>query len=195
MSRLCPAILALFAIAACSDSTAPVRSDSSPAAGPLASQSQEETGNFRALTGTCTSQVISVDFISPTMARQVVVGTCELSHIGHVAIYLRQVIDFTTLKAVSELETFTAPNGDVLRATSTTIGTPTSPTSFALTGDLVFIGGTGRFANASGSAAEIGSADFATGVALLTLRGQIALNGRGHGDDDHGDNGHGDDDR
>ena len=89
-------------------------------------------------------------------------------------LYLRQVIDFTTGRAVSEVVTFTAANGDVLRATSVTIGTPTSATTFSLAGTFTFVGGTGRFAHAAGSAPFTGSVDFATGNATLTMQGRIA---------------------
>jgi hypothetical protein len=91
-----------------------------------------------------------------------------------VTIYLRQVIDFATGKGVSEEVTFTTKKGDVLRATSVTHGTPTGPTSFSLTGTFVFTGGTGRFANATGSADFVGAADLATGTASLKMQGRIA---------------------
>lgn len=128
----------------------------------------------RPISGTCQSHIVSVEFLSPTSAREVVTGPCQITHLGRATVYLRQVIDFTTGRAVSEDLTFTAANGDILRATSITVGTPTSPTTFSLVGTFVFVGGTGRFSHASGSADFVGSADFATKKATFTMQGRIA---------------------
>jgi hypothetical protein len=118
--------------------------------------------------------------------REVVTGPCWVSHLGRVTLYLRQLVNPATGVAVSEEVTFTAANGDVLRATSVTRGTTTDGNTFSLTGTFVFTGGTGRFANASGTANFVGSANFATGVASLTMRGRIAY-ARDHDDGDEND--------
>ena len=47
------------------------------------------------------------------------------------------------------------------------------PGTFSLAGTFTFIGGTGRFSHASGSAPFVGSVDFATGQASLALQGRI----------------------
>src|SRR2546422_6247128 len=51
----------------------------------------------------------------------------------------------------NEQETFTAANGDELFSSATDVGCPTSPTAFQLTASFTITGGTGRFADASGS--------------------------------------------
>jgi len=50
-----------------------------------------------------------------------------------------------------EQETFTAANGDQLFSSSMDVICPTSPTAFQLTASFTITGGTGRFADASGS--------------------------------------------
>ena len=137
----------------------------------------------RAISGQCQSTVVSVEFLSPTSAREVVAGPCRISHLGRTTLYLRQVIDFTTGRAVSEEVTFTAANGDVLRATSVTIGTSTGPTTFSLAGTFTFTGGTGRFSQASGSVPFVGSVDFTTGQVSFTLRGRIVYRASDRDDD------------
>jgi hypothetical protein len=144
-----------------------------PASTASRDQSRDEMAS-RPISGRCESKVVSVEFLSPTTAREAVTGPCQISHLGRATLYLQQVIDFTTGRAVSEVVTFTAANGDVLRATSVTIGTPTGATTFSLAGTFTFVGGTGRFAHASGSAPFTGSVDFATGNATLTMQGRIA---------------------
>lgn len=138
----------------------------------------------RPIKGTCQADIVSLDFLSPTSAREVVTGTCQIAHLGRATVYLRQVIDFTTGRAVSEEVTFTAANGDILRATSITFGTPMGPTTFSLVGTFVFVGGTGRFAHASGSADFVGSADFATRQATFTMRGRIAYDASDRADNE-----------
>jgi hypothetical protein len=134
--------------------------------------------------GSCDAAVVSVEPLSPTRVREVVAGPCVISHLGRTTIYHQQIIDFTTLVGTSEVVTFTAANGDVLRATSITQGTPTGPTTFSLAGTFVFTGGTGRFAHATGSADFVGSADFATNRALLTMHGRIAYDASDSADDE-----------
>ena len=173
--RKCDAVAAALVIlaTACSGDTpiGPARNVT------VSANRSQSSGNHetkdRPIKGSCDAAVVSVQPLSATTAREVVAGPCLISHLGKTTIYLRQIIDFTTLIGTSEEVTFTAANGDVLRATAITRGTPTGPTSFSLAGTFIFIGGTGRFANATGRAEFVGSADFATGRALLTMRGRI----------------------
>ena len=165
------AAFAILALACSSDVPTGVPLHVAPS---IASRGETPHPQSRPISGQCQSNIVSVVFLSPTSAREVVTGPCRLAHLGRTTLYLRQVIDFSTGRAVSEEVTFTAANGDVLRATSVTVGTPTGPTTVSLAGTFVFVGGTGRFAHASGSANFVGSADFATHQATLTMRGRIA---------------------
>jgi hypothetical protein len=72
--------------------------------------------------------------------------------------------------------TFTAANGDRLHASSVGTGTLTGPTTVSFTGTATIIGGTGRFANATGEMAVEGTVDNATGDARLSYDGWIVYN-------------------
>lgn len=171
----------MFALACSGD--APTGATLKPGAS-AASRGQSSVTVSRPIGGRCESTVLSLTLIGDGVVREEVGGPCWISHLGRTTLYLRQVIDFNTGQAVSEEVTFTAANGDVLRATSITIGTPTSATTTSLAGTFTFVGGTGRFAHASGSAPFAGSVDFATGKASFTMRGTIAYAASDRADDD-----------
>lgn len=167
------AMLAVLAMACGGDTqTGPRPSAATPVSASQSSAGEER--HLRPIQGSCDAAIVSLVPVTPTTSREVVDGSCLISHLGKTTTHLQQIIDYTTLVGTSEVLTFTAANGDVLRATSITKGTPNGPASFSLAGTYVFTGGTGRFANATGQAYFTGTADFATGRAVTTLRGAIA---------------------
>ena len=77
-------------------------------------------------------------------------GTCELTHLGRSAYAVDQIVD-PAQGAITGTGTFTAANGDELRAAfSSPFATGTSLDAFQST--LTFTGGTGRFVGAAGTA-------------------------------------------
>jgi hypothetical protein len=80
--------------------------------------------------------------------------------------------------------TYTAANGDLLYFTYTG---RTSRTGFTvnLSSSGTFVGGTGRFEGATGSATAIGSVDLSTGKAWDVWTGTISLPHSNHGDEGH----------
>jgi len=99
-----------------------------------------------------------------------VTGTCQLTHLGRSTTHAVQQLLATGLRNCAE---FTAANGDVLRHVTTgTVVPGPQPGTVAFTGSLIFDGGTGRFAGASGSAAFDGTAS------LITNTGHLAMEGR-----------------
>lgn len=167
------AMFAVLAMACGGDTqTGPRPSAATPVS--TSQSSADAAGHLRPIQGSCDAAIISLVSVPPTTAREVVTGSCLISHLGKTTFYLQQIIDYTTFVGTSEVLTFTAANGDVLRATSITQGTPTGPASVSLAGTFVFTGGTGRFANATGQANFTGTADFATGRSQFTMRGGIA---------------------
>jgi hypothetical protein len=100
--------------------------------------------------------------------RQVDTGACQLSHLGHAALYSVQDIDFAAGTQVSVELTFTAANGDVLRATNVGTSAPDGP-GVRFRGTTTFTGGTGRFANAIGQARLEGTANFLANTAEFTV--------------------------
>ena len=106
-------------------------------------------------------------------------GTCHLHHIGLTHVVATQIIipnpDGTLL--ITQVHVYTAANGDELFANAVAIGTFTTPTSVSFSGTETYVGGTGRFANASGSATLNGTADFTSatgGVGQYTTQGTVS---------------------
>ena len=99
-----------------------------------------------------------------------------LAHLGRTAIYAVQDIDIVAGTQRSLEITFTAANGDVLRAASVGTNAPSGP-GVVFRATMTFIGGTGRFANATGEAQLDGAASFVTNSASFRLDGWIAYDG------------------
>jgi hypothetical protein len=89
-----------------------------------------------------------------------------MTHLGRAAFYAIQDIDLASGTQSSAEITFTAPNGDILRASSTGTSTPNGP-GVAFNAVMSFVGGTGRFARASGSARVVGTASFVTNTSTF----------------------------
>jgi hypothetical protein len=126
----------------------------------------------RPLTGTCETSFAPLTLPPPPIIRQVDQGVCTLSHLGRTTMYAVQDIDPVAGTQRSVEITFTAANGDVLRATSAGTNTPNGP-GVAFQATMTFVGGTGRFANAIGEAYVDGTADFVTSSSSFRLDGRI----------------------
>ncbi len=106
---------------------------------------------------------------------------CALAHLGRSTAVVMQVVTpisqsgviVTTL--VENTTTYTAANGDKLNASfagSALINVQSGDVRFI--GTETFEGGTGRFADASGSSDLEGTASIFTNVGFFTTKGQIA---------------------
>ena len=71
-------------------------------------------------------------------------------------------------------ETLIAANDDALVVRMVNLACPTGPASFHGTGHWTVLGGTGRFAGATGAGTNAGNADFATNTFELTLSGTLS---------------------
>jgi hypothetical protein len=130
----------------------------------------------RPLSGSCETTFVPPTLPPPPIIRQVDQGVCTLSHLGRTAFYAVQDIDPVAGTQQSVEITFTAPNGDILRASSVGTNAPNGPgVTFQAT--MTFIGGTGRFANATGTAQVDGAASFVTNSASFRLVGGLAYDG------------------
>jgi hypothetical protein len=127
----------------------------------------------RPLIGRCETVITAVP-VSPTQVRHLDTGTCWLTHLGRTTVFLSLIIDLANGTLVSEVLTYTAANGDVLRATIVGTFTVTGPTTVVFSGSQTFTGGTGRFAQATGSAPFEGTADLATNTSFYSFEGRIA---------------------
>jgi hypothetical protein len=90
-------------------------------------------------------------------------GTGTATHLGRYAEHVTMVINIPTLSSTGTA-TFTAANGDTLLATVAGQATRTSPTTLSILEDYTITGGTGRFADATGSFTLNSTLDQVTGV-------------------------------
>lgn len=109
----------------------------------------------------------------PPVHRQVDTGTCWFSHLGRTALYGVQDIVFAAGTQSGE-RTFTAANGDVIRAVHAGRSAPSGPGLVSFTTTITFVGGTGRFANVRGQMTGAGTANLLTRTTVVTNEGWIA---------------------
>ena len=128
----------------------------------------------RPFTGDCNLVSEGLVFTGPASATQVIVGTCNLTHLGRSSIVIHESIDFRSL-AYSSVAVITAANGDEVHTTINGIATR-GATGLSLAGSMQVTGGTGRFANASGTSSQSGFVPFnpAAGPATYQLDGRLA---------------------
>jgi hypothetical protein len=111
-----------------------------------------------------------------------ITGTCHLSQLG-----LTTTAGVEAVTAVaggflsSGVYTYRAANGDILNTTGTGLATLNSDFSgITFSSNETVVGGTGRFANASGSATRMGSSRFSDGKGSWEISGVLtyAASGR-----------------
>lgn len=143
------------------------------------------TGTLRPLAGSCDTVVTpkSAEGVVPIILGVDVV--CRMTHLGLVTGGTeREVVipigppDASGRLPVSitiETITYVAANGDKLRSMFAGNGTVYPATGRAVFfGTETFIGGTGRFATATGTSQTAGEASLATGRGFLTLSGTVS---------------------
>lgn len=164
-----PAVLLTIATAGC----APELPTAATLPGaPALARAASQAPAARPISGHC-DLIVSPLPSAPPLLRQTDTGTCQLSHLGR-----------TTYEGVLELNlatgtqrgerTLTAANGDVLRLVSVGTSAPSGPGLVSFVATFTFVGGTGRFANATGQARGEGTANVAARTTALTLDGWIA---------------------
>ena len=125
--------------------------------------------------GSCVTTVMPAGFAFPYLTIAID-GVGNLRHLGRATMHATQVIDVTT-GLFSNETTYTAANGDELYTTFA--GVPTSPPGsldITFDGTETFVGGTGRFASATGTTVAEGSATLApdqSGVGEYRMEGWI----------------------
>ena len=132
------------------------------------------TVQSRPFSGSCETAFPAPPIPLPPVLRQVDVGPCQLSHLGRAEYFSVKEINFATGSQTITESTLTAANGDVLRAIGTGTNAPGGPGRVTFVATLRFIGGTGRFTNATGETRVEGAANLFTRTATLTLDGWIA---------------------
>lgn len=127
----------------------------------------------RRVAGSCETTPIAPPIVTFPILRQEDTGVCHLSHLGRTELHASRVVNLATGTQVAEIS-FTAANGDVLRATAFGTSDPPGPTSFSFTGTTTIVSGTGRFANATGELQAQGVVSLATANASIAYEGWIA---------------------
>lgn len=115
-----------------------------------------------------------VDAIFTSETTLLITGTCQLAHLGRTSVVANQtIVPGPGGIQYTNTATYTSANGDVLRTVNVGVATP-SASGLSLLGIETAIGGTGRFANATGTATLAGAVQF-TGPASTT--GSYSLSG------------------
>lgn len=160
-------VLVLLALAACNGDGATAASATPP------TLARSVAAPVRPLAGECETVLAPTEFVRPGVVRQVDTGVCRLSHLGRTTFYSDKLIDLVAGTQTTRA-TFTAANGDVLRATGSGTNAITGPGRAVYTATLVLAGGSGRFAAATGEARVNGKADLVARTSALTLEGELA---------------------
>jgi hypothetical protein len=169
--------LSTLALAACTDSTNPVSPTNARAPG-LASLTRDASP-ARPISGSCDLTVTPLPS-APPILHQTDTGTCDVSHLGRTAFAGVLELNLATLTQHGE-RTLTAANGDILRIVSVGTSTPAGPGLVHFAATLTFVGGTGRFANATGEASAEGTANLVTSKTQMTFEGSIAYDASDRG--------------
>ena len=99
-------------------------------------------------------------------------GTGNATHLGRYTEHVTMAINLPTMASTGAAR-FTAANGDVLLATVAGQATRTSPTTLSIVEVYTITGGTGRFADATGTFTLNSTVDQVTGVSSGTFSGAI----------------------
>lgn len=147
-----------------------------PVAGPApdrsASVSVVNGKKVRVIKAECQTTFNPPTLPPPSIHRQVDIGTCQFTPFGPMNVAGVQEINFAAGTQSGE-RTFTARNGDVLRAVHVGTSAPGAPGTVNFSATLTFVGGTGRFAGVSGEARANGTATMATTTASFELEGWL----------------------
>lgn len=164
--RLTSATIVALTIAGCSGDRITATSDTSVESLSLLTSKNVD----RPWKGTCN---VDASFTSATTLA--ITGTCQLAHLGRVAVTATQTIELlqSGLIAYTNTATYRAANGDELHTTNIGIATP-SASGLALAGTETAVGGTGRFEDASGTASLTGAVAF---TSATTTTGSYSLDG------------------
>jgi hypothetical protein len=172
-----PALLLGMLVAGCSADTSTI---SAPPSSALSRGSDGPNLVERPFAGSCVVTFPAPPLPPPAILRQVDTGSCVLTQLGQTAFYGVQDINLAAGTQSGE-RTFTAANGDILRAVHSGVSAPIGPGLVGFVATLTFVGGTGRFEHATGQARGVGTANLITHTSTFTLDGRIAFDASDRG--------------
>ena len=124
------------------------------------------------ISGTCNLTFNAPPFPVPPVITQTDVGECQFSHLGHVTVIGVQSLNLGA-GTQSGQRTFTAANGDRLEMTHVGTSAPAGPGLVRFQSTATIVGGTGRFANATGQVQNHGLANLVTRTTVASTEGRI----------------------
>jgi hypothetical protein len=116
---------------------------------------------------------VTVTPLSPPIASVDIQASGTAAQLGRFTLEVPHTVNQATSQAVGTY-TFTAANGDTLTASFTGSATMTAPGVLAITETATITGGTGRFANATGSFSAERTFALATGWTSGSFHGWIS---------------------
>lgn len=165
-----PVLPLLFTLVGCTGGAPAVAAPDAPAA--IAIPGASGASGARPIKGHCELTFNPPPLPLPPVHRQIDTGTCWFDHLGKTALQGVQDINFAA-GTQSGTRTFTAANGDVLRATHAGTSAPGGPGLVNFVTTITFVGGTGRFTNATGQMTGQGTANLITRTTSVTNEGWI----------------------
>lgn len=134
--------------------------------------SLQQADAVRPLAGSCTTTFNAPPVPPPPIHHQTDTGSCQLTHLGKTEFYGEQDINFAA-GMQSGWRRWTAANGDEVHLTHTGTSGLIAPGMVGFVAQMTIVGGTGRFAGATGSARGTGVANLAARSTSVTLEGWI----------------------
>ena len=164
--------VAALVASACVACTTPSPTAPTAAASNTRGAATQREGTSRALKGSCTLTFGAVPVPPPPVIHQIDTGTCQFTHLGRTQFYGEQDINLAA-GVQSGWRTLTAANGDQLYFTHTGTSMPAGPGLVSFVAQMTIVGGTGRFAGATGAAQGTGTANLATRTTTVTIDGTV----------------------
>jgi len=126
---------------------------------------------------------VTITPLAPPFVMVDVEATGKATHLGKFTLDIPHVVNRANGTAVGSYE-FTAANGDTLTANFTGVAVPIAPGVLYIEETATITGGTGRFADASGSFSVERLYDTVAGTTTGSFKGTIGLHDDDEGDDD-----------
>jgi hypothetical protein len=173
-----PALLFAFTLASCAgDATTTTSTTTASAATASVARAGGHASAPRPFAGRCELTVTPLPS-SPPLVRQADTGTCQLSHLGRTKYAGVLELDLVARTQRGE-RTLTAANGDELRMVVAGTSTPSGPGLVSFSATFTIVGGTGRFANATGQGRAEGTANLITSKTSVSLDGWVDYDASG----------------
>ena len=148
-----------------------MNSPTSPGPATIGSTATDVTGHAVPFQGSLAASEVDIVTFPTLLADGTAEGTA--THLGRYTAKFNATVNVLDGTATGNY-TFEAANGDQLFSTFTGLGVPAGGTMASITETLTITGGTGRFADASGTLVVRRALDQATGKSLGAIEGSIS---------------------